>query len=251
MMCDVIHQEVRQTRGRGLSECAMSVDLLLQDLYMYSERVSEHTALSEAARVRSEVTLVNNSGRRWQGTLRVAVQLDGLEKSSSAPLKQAQSGGQSRYQADPDLDKARGRQKQSYDSMAECGQVRHDDQHWSCGTGKQRRQEPHSTFQQAVHGESALQWTEAVEAPRGRTVLRLKDRVLRNPQLWWPINLGKQARLGIANPHPVPPSCIQGPCACKDSAQPASTWHACAPELGSIATEGVLGLVSGAFKCKK
>ena len=92
---------------------------MLQDLYVYSERVTGHTALSEAARVRSEVTLVNNSGRWWQGTLLFALQLDDLETSSSAPLKQAHPDEQSCNSADPDLYKTRGRQQQSLDSMAE------------------------------------------------------------------------------------------------------------------------------------
>jgi hypothetical protein len=166
---------------------------------VYSERVTGHTALSEAARVRSEVTLVNNSGRCWQGTLLFALQLDDLETSSSAPLKQAHPDEQNYNSADPDLYRTRGRQQQSLDSMAECGQVRQGLQRCGCGTGKQRRKSPSSTSQQPIHGECALHWTEAVEVPPGRTIIKIQGQVLRNPQLWWPINLGKQARLGTAN----------------------------------------------------
>ena len=173
--------------------------LLLQDLYIYSERVTEHTALSEAARVRSEVTLVNNSGRRWQGTLRFVLQLDSQEQASCGPLKQAQPSGQNCQSADDYLDKARGRQQQSLDSMAERGQSRQDTEHWGCRTGKQRRKVHRITSQLPIDGESALYWTQALEAPPGRTVVKIKDQVLRSPQLWWPINLGKQACLGIAN----------------------------------------------------
>ena len=210
---------------RQWSLCVAYPALLLQDLYVYSERVTEHTALSEAARVRSEVTLVNNSGRRWHGTLRFALQLDDLGKSSSAPLKQAQPSRQKCQSADCGLDKTRGRQQQSLDSMAERGRSRQEfEKHWGCGTGKQRRKVPHSTSQHPTHGGNALHWTEAVEVPPGRTVFRTKDQLLRNPRLWWPINIGKQARLGIASEYLVLPSCTQEPCACKRSAQPAFRW---------------------------
>ena len=220
--------------------------LLPQDMYVYSERVAEHTALSEAARVRSEVTLVNNSGRRWQGTLRFALQLDNLEISSSAPLKQAQPGGQKCNSADHDFDMTRGGQQQSSDSMAKRGQLRQDIQRWGCGMAKQRNKLPHSTSQQPIHGENALQWTEAVEAPPGRTSFKFKDQVLRNPQLWWPINLGKQARLGTINQYLVLPFRIQEPCACMSSAQPASKWHACTPYQSFLAMKNVLCLVQSA-----
>ena len=200
---------VQCSPGRQMAEtlCMMYTALLLQDLYVYSERVTEHTALSDAARVRSEVTLVNNSGRRWQGILRMAVQLDKPEKSSCGLPKQAQPSGQHCQSADPDLDRTRAWQ-QSFKSMAERGQIRQDVQHWGCGTGKQQRKEPCSTSQQPIHRESALHWTEAVEAPPGRTAVKVKDHVLRNPQLWWPINLGKQARLGNANQHLVLTFCF-------------------------------------------
>ena len=194
--------------------------LLPQDLYVYSERVTEHTALSEAARVRSEVTLVNNSERRWQGTLRFSVQLDNLKQPLSGPPGQMQPSGQSCQSAGSEFDKKRGRQQPSMYSMAERGHIRRDDQYKGCETSKQRRKGPCSASQQPSHKESALHWTEAVEAPPGRTTVKIKDQVLRNPQLWWPINLGKQARLSVINRCLVLPSCIQKPCACKSSAQP-------------------------------
>ena len=214
MECNVTCQEVGQTDSRGLQECATSIDLLPQDLYVYSERVTEHTALSKAARVRSEVTLVNNSGRRWQGTLCFALQLDSPEQSSPGPLKHAQPSGQHCQSADSDLDKTRGRQQQSLDSMAERGQSRRDDQYWSYGMDKQKREETCSTSQRPILREDALHWTEAVEVPLGRTFVDIKDQVLRSPQLWWPINLGKQVRLGIVSQHVVLPLRFQESCAC-------------------------------------
>ena len=227
----------------------MYTALMPQDLYMYSERVTEHTALSEAARVRSEVTLVNNSGRRWRGTLRFALQLDGPEKSPPGPLKQTQPSGQHCQSADSDLDKTRGRQQQSLDSMAERGQSRQDDQHWSCGMGKQRRKESFGTSQQPNHGEDALHWSEAVEAPPGKTIVKIRDQVLSNPQLWWPINLGKQARLGIAGQHLILTFRFQESWGLQEScAPPACQWSACIHYIGSGAKISALSLVHSGYK---
>ena len=64
--------------------------VLLQDLYIYSERLDASTALAEAVAIRSEVTLVNNSGRTWQGRLQINLTLCGGSQHSMKRCSQAQ-----------------------------------------------------------------------------------------------------------------------------------------------------------------
>jgi len=135
---------------------------------VYCERAKATSPISEAARIRSEITMVNNSGRTWKGQLHITVDSD---KSEPWPPKSRQQEPREKHcrAADHSSDSAEMRQRGS-----------------ECIMG-----------QQSVHTDTSLKWTESVKIPPGVSHCNMRDHMLRSPQLWWPLNMGEQVCLAI------------------------------------------------------
>ena len=170
---------------------------LLQDLYAHSERISASCPITDAAIIRAEVTLENNSTTAWNGKLHIIVEhckplTNNREKTklheqpTSATIYDFKSTENSASEP------KRNRSRAAEHTAPEEGQ------HSSRSHWHQRR--PNIKVQQPAPGQHDLQWRERVRIPPGQTSFGITGHVLRSPHLWWPLNMGEQVLVAIYRP---------------------------------------------------
>ena len=167
---------------------------MLQDLYAHSERVSSSRSVTEAAMIRSEVTLVNNSATACKGHLHISVDHCWPLKCDNKESKSLVQSVSTTCHSLGHTDHSASRQKQSRVATAEriTAEQRPES---SKPPQQQQRKGIETKAQHSVVGQHRLAWTETVSIPQGSTTFAIRDQILQSPQLWWPLHMGKQVCL--------------------------------------------------------
>ena len=194
------------------STCNRKADAisLPQDLYAHSERVSASCPVTEAAIIRSEVTLVNNSATAWKGHLRITVDHCQPLTSDGEVTKPCEQSVSATAYSLKHADQSASGQKQSTVPAAEHLTA---EQRSESSKPSRQRNGIQIKAQHSVIERHRLTWTETVSIPPGSTTFSMRDQMLHSPQLWWPLNMGKQVYLATAmlssSVQPIYQPCIE------------------------------------------
>lgn len=170
---------------------------LLQDLYAHSEPVTASCPITDAAVIRSEVTLVNHSTTAWNGHLHITI-------DHCKPLTSGSERTELREQ--PWSATTHGLNSPEHPAIQPEQSTFSAAEHITAKQGQQsNRSHRHqrrlkTKMQHPAPGQHDLQWRDCVRIPSGQTSFDMTDHILRSPQLWWPLNMGEQVFLAICVP---------------------------------------------------
>ena len=168
---------------------------LLQDLYARSERASASCPITEAAMIRSEVTLVNHSTTARKGHLRITIDhCEPSTRDSGGSKPHEHPWGIRKHGTKGADDKIAGQKQRTFRAAEHI----RADQGQKSNHPREQQSRVDARARHSAPGKRGLSWIEPVSVPQGRTRLDLRDHLMRSPQLWWPLNMGEQVCLAIS-----------------------------------------------------